>query len=138
MKRKILPLLLILLCTLLILPACSGIDANASIKSITCPYIAQYECVEARYGDINFLKDYEFIRITLVDAEEMEFSFKPKGGEEKRAIGTYKIDPKTRELEGEIGILGYSYKEKVIVKKGQFSISKILGDKELFMKFETK
>ena len=136
MKRKFLIIVAILALSLCILPACKTDIANGSIKSITQPYIAQYECKEARLGDKDFLQDYKYIKIILGNKDEMEIIYKPKDGEKSSLKGTYKIDPATRELEGEIGILGYSFKEKVKVEKGGFVISKIIGSKELYMKFQ--
>ena len=135
MKRKFLIIVAIFALCICILPACN-LDTNGSIKSITQPYIAQYECKEARFGDMDLLKNYEFIKIIFLNKNEMELLFKPKSGEKKSVEGTYKIDPKTRELEGEIGILGHNFKERVKVEKGEFIISKIIAQKELYLRFE--
>lgn len=120
---------------LLILPACS-MTAEGSLKTITKPYIAQYRCIEARLGEENLLDDYEDITITLLDREELEVSFKPKGKEKHSFQVPYTFDPKTHELSGEAGILGYRLKEKVIIENGSFTISKALGKKQLVMKFQ--
>ncbi|MDE7329645.1 MAG: hypothetical protein K2N30_00910, partial [Clostridia bacterium] len=113
MKRKL--SLLVLLCALVsvaaTLSACS-ISASGSIKSITKPYIAQYECIEARLGTQNLLEKYEYIIITFLDSEEMEISFKPNDGEKKSFKGNYSVDPETREFSGEMGIFGYTFRER--------------------------
>lgn len=137
MKRKI-SLLTVLFCAVLLLfPAC-GIDMQASIKTITKPYIAEYECVEARLGNENLLEKYEYFYITLVNSEELEISFREKDGKRTLLKGTYTIDPKTRELTGETGVIGFKFKETVIVKNGEFVIEKNLGPFPLYMKFKVK
>ena len=138
MKRKLMHILAVLAFSVTLLSACGSLQANASIKSITKPYIAQYECTEARYGEANILDYYDYIRIVFLNNTEFEIIYKTKGGEKRSYTGTYTIDPATRELEGDMGILGYKFKEKVKVENGQFTISKILGQKELFVKFEVK
>lgn len=136
MKKRL--FLLGLICSILIvLPAC-GIDMNGSVKALTSPYIAEYECVEARLGEKNFLEKYDFIKITLLDKEQLEVSFKPKNGEKRVFRGAYSVDEKTRELSGEIGILGFKHKEKVTVKNGEFLIKKNIGSRPLIMKFSIK
>lgn len=119
------------------LPACD-MKAEGSIKSITKPYIAQYECTEARFGNINILEQYEFIKIIILDKDQLEVNIKPKNGEKKSARCAYTLDPETRTLSAEVGILGYKFKESVVVKNGQFTISKIIGSKEFFVKFEVE
>lgn len=141
MKRKFFIVLAILALCLCILPACkmdTESFARSSVKTITKPYIAQYECVEARFGEDNFIEYYDYIRVILLNKNKMELIYKLKDGDKKSVIGSYTIDPETREIDAEIGILGYKFKEKVKVEKGEFVISHIVLKKELYMKFQTK
>ena len=137
MKKKIYLLTVFLCLALLLFPAC-GIDMNSSLKSLSMPYIAEYECVEARLGSENLLEKYEYFYITLVNKEELEISFKEKEGKRTLVKGTYSIDPKTRELTGETGVLGFQFKESVIVNNGEFVIEKNLGPFPLYMKFKVR
>lgn len=134
-KFKIIALICLTILSLSLLPACS-MDMDGSIKSITKPYIAQYKCVEARLGKDDLLEKHDFIYITLLDGKELEVSFKPKNGEKHSFKCPYSFNPKTRELSGEAGILGFQFKEKVIVENGEFTISKPLGGRQLVMKFQ--
>lgn len=139
MKRKFALIFIFLAIPLLLFPACAvnnaEADAFGSLKYITKPYIAQYECVEARLGDIDLLEKYEYMRIIFVDGENMTFEFKPKGGEKRSFDGKYTLDNKTRELEGEIGVLGFKFREKVILQNGKFALSLPFLGKELTVKF---
>ena len=135
MKGKIFAILTLFLMCVLMLPACN-IDKDQSVKAVTAPYVAQYECVEARLGETDILEKYDYIRIIFLDKQELEVNIKKTGGEKHSAKGSYTIDPDTRELTGEIGILGFKFKEKTVVKNGQFTISKNFGRKPLFVKFK--
>lgn len=140
MKRnlfRLFPLLCLVALLLGLLPACE-MTADGSIKSITKPYIAQYECVEARLGETDLLEQYEFISVTLLDNETLEVSYKPKEGQKQAFRTPYHFDPKTRELSGEAGILGHKLKEKVIIENGEFIINKTLGKQQLYLKFQLK
>ena len=105
------------------------------LKSITHPYIAQYECVEATIGGEDLLKKFDYIKITLLDKDNLELNYKQKKGENKSIKSKYNLDVKTRTLSAEIGILGYTFKQSTVVEKGKFTISKSLGGKQLIMKF---
>ncbi|MDE6585296.1 MAG: hypothetical protein K2K80_01265 [Clostridia bacterium] len=139
MKRNFKFILLLCLFTVMLctLSACN-FDKQQSIKALTKPYIAQYECVEARLGPTDFLEKYEYIYITLLDKNEMEIKFKTKDGDKKSFTGTYTVDPETREFTGEIGILGNNYKESVRIEKGEFTITKNILSMPLIMKFKMK
>ena len=137
MKRKL--LLIAALCSLLLLllPACDAREAG-SLKSLTRPYIAQYECTEATLGDENLFDTYEYIEIILVNKEEMQLIYKPKNGDRKIVSTTYELDPKTRELSADIGIFGYKFKQTVIIENGKFTVTKAIGKKQLIMNFQVK
>lgn len=137
MKHKKLLVVLLLLLTLLLFPACE-IDAKGSIKSITRPYVAEYECVEARLGEENLLDRYDYIKITLVNKEELEINYKPKGGIKHSYSATYELNPDTKEFSGEIGILGFKFKEKTVIENGEFVIEKNILSKPLYVKFKAK
>ncbi|MBD5585249.1 MAG: hypothetical protein HDQ88_09205 [Clostridia bacterium] len=137
---KIISLILCLIAVLALFPACSSVASadNSSLKSITKPYIGEYECVEARLGDKNLLEKYEFIKITLVDNENMEVSYKPKNGKKKTYEGAYSVDPNTREFTGEIWVVGIKFREKTKIENGKFVLTKNLFTTPLIMKFEMK
>lgn len=134
-KQVLIALICIALCVVSLLPACS-MSAEGSIKSLTKPYIAQYKCIEATLGEEDLLAKHDFIYITLLDDEELEVSFKLKGGSKHNFRFPYEFNEDTRELSGEAGILGYKFKERVKVENGEFTISKALGKRQLVMKFQ--
>ena len=142
MKRRFLYITLIL-CTLLLLtlPACSTAQASGtsgSLKSLTKPYIGEYECIEARLGETNLLEKYEFITISLLDDKKMEISFKPKNGKKKTFDGAYEVNNETREFTGEVGILGVNFREATKIENGKFTITKLIFSMPLIMNFKMK
>ncbi len=122
---------------LLILSACDAREAG-SLKSITRPYIAHYECTEATLGGENLLDKFEYIEIVLVDKEEMQLIYKPKDGKKSKIKSNYIFNLETRELTADIGIYGYRFRESTIVENGKFTVTKTIGEKQLIMKFKTK
>jgi len=135
MKKKLLLITALVCSVLFLLPACE-ISADSSLKSITKPYITQYECTEAKLGNEDLLEKYQYIRITLVDDKNLELNFKTKDGEKHSYEGTYEVDPDTRELTGEIGVLGMNFKEKVVIENGGFTVTKNIFQKTLVIKFK--
>lgn len=140
MKRKL--SLICAVCAVLILvlsslAACS-VPTDGSIKSITKPYIAEYECVEARLGNLDLLEKYDYITITLLEKSEMLVSFKPKNGEKKSFKGEYTITPETREFTGTAGIFGAPVKETVKIENGSFTITRTVLATPLILKFRMK
>lgn len=140
MKKKILFITVILSLLILLLPACSTVQASASgsLKSITKPYIGEYECVEARLGETNLLEKYDFINISLLDGKKMEVSFKSKNGNKKTFKGAYEVNEDTREFTGEVGILGVKFKEGTKIENGKFTVKKVIFSKPLIMNFKMK
>lgn len=126
---------------LVLLPACSTSQASGtsgSLKSITKPYIGEYECVEAHLGETNLLEKYEFITISLLDNKKMEVSYKPKIGKKKTFEGAYEVNPDTREFTGEVGILGVRFKESTKIENGKFTLTKLIFAMPLIMNFKMK
>ncbi len=137
MKKKSFILTAVFAFLLLLLPACDARSAG-SLKSITRPYIAQYECTSATYGGDNLLEKYDYIEIILVNKNDMEIVYKPKYARQRVIETTYSLDTETRELTAEIGILGYKFKETVKIEHGKFTITKAIANKQLIMNFQMK
>ncbi len=133
MKKLLFTVLCVILLTLL--PACEIKNAGP-LKSITHPYIAQYECVEATLGDEDLLKKYDYITITLQDKDTLELSYKPIDGEAKKIKSKYQFDCNSRTLTAEIGLLGHNIKQSTVIEKGRFTVSKSFCGKQLIMKFK--
>lgn len=128
-----------LLAALVITFACAfTIDENSSVKDLTHPYINSYECTRATLGETDLLEEYEYFRIIIGEGEELTVLFKQKGGKEHRYASTYKFDKDTHELTAEIGILGFTYRQKTIIENGKFTISMPILTKQLTMIFEAK
>ena len=135
MKRKLILIAVIFTLLLTILPACDAQKAG-SLKTITRPYIAQYECVSATYGDDNLLDKFDYIEVNLADKKELELIYKLKNGNRNVITTTYEFNPETRELSAEIGVFGYKFKQSTKIENGKFTVTKTIGKKLLVMNFE--
>lgn len=137
MKRKLLFIAVIFALFITILPACDAQKAG-SLKVITRPYIAQYECTSATFGDDNLLEKFDYIEVNFLNKKELEIIYKIKSGNRKVIASTYEIDPETRELSAEIGIFGYSFRPTTKIENGKFTVMKTIGRKQLIMNFQLK
>lgn len=139
LKTKVLAVAIIFAAAVLsLVPACADGGAESSVKSLTKPYIAEYTCVEAKFGEADVLKEYDFIKIKLIDDEKMEITYKPKDGEKKSVEGTYSVDDETREMTGSVWFFGVEHREKIKIENGGFTVIKTLMNKPLVFKFEIK
>lgn len=139
MNRKIIAAAAVAgVCALCILLCAFTFDMQSSVKSLTKPYINTYYCTEARLGDTDLLENYDYFIITILDDEELEVAFKKNDGQRHSYKCKYEFDESTRELSAELGILGFVYRQRMLVEDGSFTISMPILTKTLFMKFEVK
>ena len=135
MKKRLFILTILFAFTITFISACDIKNAGP-LKSLTRPYIAQYECIEAKLGDEDLLDKFDYIKITLLDKDKLELNYKPKEGDSQSIESNYAFDITSRTLTAEIGILGYTFKQSTVIEKGKFTISKPIGSKQLIMKFK--
>ena len=134
MKKRIIIFTFIFALMLSFACACDMKNAGP-LKSITRPYIAQYECVDATLGGEDLLDKFDYIKITLLDKENLAINYKQKNDDNKTIESKYSFDLKSHTLTAEIGILGYTFKHSTVIENGKFTISKSIGGKQLVMKF---
>jgi len=130
MKLKTILIFPILTLILLLFPACDA-AVNGSVKSLTHPYIGEYECVEGKLGEADLLEKYDYIKFNILDDKTFEMIYKQKEG-------NYSVNEETREITGEIGIFGYKFRESIKIEKGKFTITKNIMGKPLIIKFKMK
>ncbi len=138
MKKKFYFVFLILTLSCILLCAFT-FDKDSSLKSLTHPYINTYDCTAARLGNEDLLEKYEYFKITFLDNEQVEVSFKRKNGGKRHAYKcNYNYNEKTQEFSAELGILGYKFKQTTKIKDGKFTISMPIFGKPLLMNFAVK
>lgn len=137
MKRKLTAIIAVMIICMLFLPACDAVK-QSSVKALTRPYIAQYECVQAKLGEEDILEKFDYIRITLADKDTMIIAYKPKKGEKKQFKCNYTFDWETKEITADISIFGCKVKEKTTVQNGSFSIVKQIGNKTFAITFKAQ
>lgn len=137
MKKRLFLIITVFAVFLLLLSGCEGVE-QGSLKSITRPYIAQYECTSATLGGEDIKDRFECLEIILKDKENFELVYQPKDGERRIYKSKYTFDTETHELTADIGILGYQFKPTVKVQNGKFTIVKQIGAKQLVLNFKAK
>lgn len=134
MKKKF--FLTTVIATLLCVILCGfTIDPHSSVKSLTNPYITTYECTYARLGDRDLLKKYEYIKITFLDDEKLEVSYKNKNGKRHAHVCKYDYNQEDKSLEAEFGILGFKIRQKTVIENGKFTLSMPIFGKPFIMRF---
>lgn len=136
MRKKFIPIILIFVAACMCMCAFT-LDMNSSVKSLTKPYITAYDCTYAQLGKENLLDKYEYLKITFLDDEKLEVSFKRKRGKKHTYTSTYTYDDKTGELRSEIGILGFRFRQATKIENGKFNISMPILGKQLSMVFSS-
>lgn len=124
----------IVLCALF--SACSA-GTSGSLKELTHPYIATYECTRAEWGGQDFLDGFDYIRIVLSDEKNMELKYKKQDEAERSYKCEYSYNEKTGEFATGTGALGIKFREKIVLENGKFTISLPLLGKQLVMQFES-
>lgn len=134
MKKKLFAILIIAV-TVCLCTCAFTFDANSSVKSLTKPYITTYECKFARFGNEDLLEKYDYLKVTFLDDEQVEVSYKRKNGKKKIHVCDYRYDDETKQFETEIGILGFKFKQATKIENGAFTISMPILGKPLVMVF---
>lgn len=134
MKRRTIPLFVFSILCFFTLCAFT-FEADSSVRALTKPYINTYECTTARLGDEDLLEKFDYIKITLLNDEELEISFKKKDGKKKAYVCGYTFNEDTHVLCAEIGILGFRFKQETKIERGKFTLCMPILGKTLFMNF---
>lgn len=136
MKKKYIAVIFIAIAACMCMCAFT-IDMNSSVKSLTKPYIATYDCTYARLGKENLLEKYDYLKITFLDDEKLEVSFKRKKGKRHAYVTDYTYDDESGELKAEIGILGFKFRQATKIENGKFNIGMPILGRQLSMVFSS-
>ncbi len=136
MKKKIFAVMLAAVTACLFLCAFT-FDSDSSVKSLTKPYIATYDCTYAQLGKEDLLEKYEYLKITFLDDKQLEVSFKRKKGKRHAYVSDYVYDDKTGEIKAEIGILGFKFRQATKIENGKFNLSMPILGRQLIMQFSS-
>ena len=113
------------------------LDMNSSVKSLTKPYITTYDCTFAQLGKQNLLEKYDYLKITFLDDEELEVSFKRKNGKKHSYTAPYTYDDETGKITAEVGILGFKFRQATVIEDGKFTLSMPILGKQMTMVFSS-
>lgn len=110
----------------------------SGIKSLTKPYLNEYVCTYGMLGERDLLEDTEYIKVTFIDKQTLEISYKKTEGKKHAFECGYSHDDKTGEVVIDFGLFDAENKPRIIINDGRFTVSKQLGNKLLYMIFEVK
>ncbi len=73
------------------LPSCQP-EKMSTLADVSKPYLGVYECEKLRLGELNVLKDFEYLRISLGYGGACALSYRTASGREEELFGTYVAD----------------------------------------------
>lgn len=118
--------------------ALSMLANSSTLKEIAKPYLGEYECEQALYGDKAYLDDFEYIRIELRSDNTYVLSAKEKqSGRKTRVEGEYSYDENRKEITFQMGNNAY-IKRKFMLKNGVLLMVTTFGNKVLQIEFRQK
>ena len=108
-----------------------------NITDITKPYLGEYECISATYGNKDLCKEYGSIVLELRQDDTFILRFQERKGKKKEEKGTYEYDQ-------EKGVLRFKRNGKTEIKRdfmlenGEITGVVKLGGRVLCVHFEQK
>ena len=114
-----------------------GCVKETTLADVTKPYLGEYECTQAQYGNTDYLKLFTYIKIEFESDNKYTVFYQMKDGNPKQASGkyTYDKDAETVTMQAD-EIMGI--KKKFPIKNGELVVNLEIGKKELVMKFAQK
>ncbi len=114
------------------------VGKSSSLKDISKPYLGEYECKQATYGEKDYLEDFTYIRMELKSGDRFVLSYCDKLTKKKNQVeGEFTYDEQTStvtlQLEGDACI-----KRQFPLKDGVLLVVTTLGNKILQLRFEQK
>ena len=108
-----------------------------SINDVAKPYLGEYECKSATYGNKDLCKDYTSIVLELRADNTFYLRYVEKKGKKKEEKGTYEYDEDSKLLRFKRN--GKSeIKRDFYLEKGEITGTAKLGGRVLCVRFEQK
>ena len=109
---------------------------DGTLKDITKPYLGEYECKSAQFGEKDCLEKFSYIRLELKEDGEFVLDYKEREGKKKQVEGKYSYD-------AEKGILKFTdqiggFKREFPLNDGNLTIALPIAGRNLVLLFEQK
>ena len=110
---------------------------NTSIKEITKSYLGEYECTQAKFGGIDFLKGFEYITLSLEKDDNFTLTFCENEQKKQTHKGKFSYNEQTQTITLQ-GAQQAGIQQEFPLKNGEIFITMGIGAKTLALKFEQK
>ncbi len=111
---------------------------SSSLKDISKPYLGEYECKQATYGEKDYLENFTYIRMELQSGDRFVLSYCDKLTNKKNQVeGEFVYDEKTNTVTLQLGN-DACIKRQFSLKDGVLLVVTTLGNKILQLRFEQK
>lgn len=118
--------------------ALCALGKSSSLKDISKPYLGEYECKQATYGEKDYLEDFTYIRMELQSNDRFVLSYCDKLTNKKNQVeGEFTYDAQTNTVTLQLGD-DACIKRQFPLKDGVLLVVTTLGNKILQLRFEQK
>ena len=109
---------------------------ESKLDDISKSYLGEYECKRAQFGNVDYLKRFDYVRLELQDEENFTLYYQERGEKKREVKGKYTYDKesKTLTLKGEKGDIC----RECSLEEGVFTLSFPIAGKILILQFEQR
>ena len=116
---------------------CSSCKIGDTLPEITKPYLGEYECNQVIFNHKEYLKEFDYVRLTLNPDDTFTLAYKKKGENKHEETGNYVYEQDKQELVLSSSYLA-GYQRRVPLKDGIITLSISFGGNEFMAQFEQK
>lgn len=131
MSTKIKSSLLAGICTLFMAINTGDMDG---LKDITRPYLGEYRCESALYGETDYLSYFSFVKLELKSQGEYLLTYKLKDGKSQQKTGKYEYDKEKKSIKL-LSPMGNEWDREFPVENGKIIVAFPLGGKCIKLTF---
>ncbi len=121
----------------LILCGCE-VSSLSSLRSFSRPYLGEYICEHAQFGDTDLLPKFREIVLSLKDGGEFTLTALPKRGRKVSVSGTYEYSEENGMLTMRARVSGKDRRKDLLLQDGKFVVEHSFAGKKLIMKFKIR
>lgn len=123
--------------TILCVFLCVSCKPGDTLPEVTKPYLGEYECKRAVFGETDYMQAFDYVRLTLNPDDTFTLAFQKKGGNKQEESGAYAYDLEKKEIVL-FGEDNTAYHRRFPLKDGKITIVLGIGTSTFIAEFEQK
>lgn len=121
----------------LVFSACD-VNSMSSLRAFAKPYVGEYVCTKASFGEKDLLEEFREIVLTLEEGGSFRLVLVPKHGPKLSSAGRYEYGGEGEQIFFIAEANGKSYRKAVVFENGRFALEQTYAGKKLVLQFEAK